>query len=55
MLSLVNLYMQHMLLPGILIYLKVMENSDAKSRFLSPEAHRSVFLNIAQGQAIENT
>ena len=32
-----------------------MENSEAKSLLFSSKAHRSVFLNIAHGQAIENT
>ena len=37
------------------IYLQIMENSEAKSLFLSFKAHRSVFLNIMYGQATENT
>ena len=36
-------------------YLQIMENSEAKSPFLSSKAQRSVFLNIVHAQGIEHT
>ena len=37
------------------IYLQIMENSEAKSVFVSSKMHRSVFVSIVHAQAIDDT